>query len=185
MDGTPAIIQLVRHRAWILAQAEIGSFSPADDALYAGWKKAMGSTFTIKGFFWVLRRLYSVDPRVIAQIYANPDIYAKSKMARDTLSKFMRAGPFNAEGERHRLQRKVAAKLFSGSGLRRAEEQMGELMDVVSATGRTGRSDADGLQLRGQLTELSSNASYTTPYTRDDLSDRVRPPPKLRLRTGR
>lgn len=100
-------------------------------SLWYKWRQQMGLTFAIKGYFWVHRRVYTVDPRAISYILSKPNIYGKTETGRAMIKRFMREGLIHAEGDRHRLQRRTAAKLFNRLGLKEAEAEIQEAMELV------------------------------------------------------
>ena len=68
--------------------------------------------------FWVHHRLWTIDSRAVAHIMSKPYEYKKPAILRRALMRYMKSGLIPAEGERHRVQRKVVQKLFSGQSLR-------------------------------------------------------------------
>lgn len=68
--------------------------------------------------FWVHHRIWTIDARAVAHIMSKPYEYKKPGILRRALMRYMKSGLIPAEGVRHRVQRKVVQKLFSGQSLR-------------------------------------------------------------------
>ncbi|WVQ87196.1 hypothetical protein IAS59_000919 [Cryptococcus gattii] len=113
------------------------------------WIKAYGSTFMVRGPFGVHHRIFSVDPRVLNHVLKHTNIYTKSDLLRDLVRRYMKEGLIVAEGERHKVQRKVSQKLFSMGGLK----SMGQVVQDKSN------------QLRDILLNLCANLTASNPYS--------------------
>nr|KIR85413.1 hypothetical protein I308_04107 [Cryptococcus tetragattii IND107] len=113
------------------------------------WIKAYGSTFMVRGPFGVHHRIFSVDPRVLNHVLKHTNIYTKSDLLRDLVRRYMKEGLIAAEGERHKVQRKVSQKLFSMGGLK----SMGQVVQDKSN------------QLRDILLNLCANPTASNPYS--------------------
>lgn len=72
----------------------------------------------VRGPFGVHHCIFSVDPRVLNHVLKHTNIYTKSDLLRDLVRRYMKEGLIAAEGERHKVQRKVSQKLFSMGGLK-------------------------------------------------------------------
>ncbi|WVQ69800.1 uncharacterized protein L199_008020 [Kwoniella botswanensis] len=113
------------------------------------WISTYGSTFLVRGPFGVHHRIFTLDPRALSHVLNNTQIYFKSPLLRNLVRRYMKEGLIVAEGERHKLQRKVAQRLFSRNGLKGMSEVVEE-----KAT-----------QLRDIIHELLTNPQSTTPYS--------------------
>lgn len=82
------------------------------------WVASLGPTFRVQGMFWAHHRLWTIDPRAVAHVMSKPYEYRKPSLLRKLLCRYMKEGLIPAEGERHRVQRKVVQKLFSGGALK-------------------------------------------------------------------
>ena len=82
------------------------------------WVTSLGRTSRVQGMFWVHHRIWTIDARAVAHIMSKPYEYRKPAILRRALMRYMKSGLIPAEGERHRVQRKVVQKLFSGQSLR-------------------------------------------------------------------
>ncbi|EIW68004.1 hypothetical protein TREMEDRAFT_69516 [Tremella mesenterica DSM 1558] len=117
------------------------------------WVTKLGKTFQINGLLWVNPRLVTIDPRAISHIFGNTSLYVKPERLRLLLGRYMANGLIPAEGERHRLQRKVVQRLFSRQGLKDMTEGIQKKVE----------------QLRDTIADLCSDLTLSPPYTRDDL----------------
>ncbi|KAL7424269.1 hypothetical protein Q5752_001856 [Cryptotrichosporon argae] len=77
-----------------------------------------GKTFRLNGPLYCNERVYTIDARAVAHVLANHYDYVKPEMLRKAIQRYMREGLIGAEGDRHRVQRKVVARVFSANGLR-------------------------------------------------------------------
>lgn len=82
------------------------------------WIASLGATFRVQGMFWAHHRLWTIDPRAVTHVLSKPYEYRKPDLLRALLCRYMKEGLIPAEGERHKEQRKVVQKLFSGGALR-------------------------------------------------------------------
>lgn len=82
------------------------------------WITTFGPTFMVRGPFGVHHRLFTLDPRALSHVLGQTSVYTKTDLLRTLIRRWMKEGLITAEGERHRLQRKVAQRLFSRSGLK-------------------------------------------------------------------
>lgn len=96
--------------------------------------------------FWVHHRIWTIDARAVAHIMSKPYEYKKPAILRRALMRYMKSGLIPAEGERHRVQRKVVQKLFSGQSLRAYAGLVQLKADQVGDMG--GRHDAWGADAR-------------------------------------
>jgi cytochrome P450 len=78
----------------------------------------------IRGIFYANHRLFTIDPRTIHHIMSQPNLYGKPALLRRVMSRYMKEGLLVAEGQRHRVQRKVTQKVFSSKAMR-------DMVDVV------------------------------------------------------
>jgi cytochrome P450 len=102
-----------------------------------GWVNTYGQAFMVRGPFWVHHRLWTIDPRAITHIMGSPNDYRKSEMLRRAARRYLRSGLIDAEGERHKVQRKVVQRLFSRNSLKLFGKVTQEKTDQVSRTSRT------------------------------------------------
>jgi cytochrome P450 len=70
---------------------------------------------------------------------AKPYEYKKPSILRRALMRYMKSGLIPAEGERHRVQRKVVQKLFGGNSLRVYAGLIQHKADQASTTTRLAR----------------------------------------------
>ncbi|WVQ99007.1 hypothetical protein IAU59_006139 [Kwoniella sp. CBS 9459] len=115
------------------------------------WIDTLGPTFRINGPFGLNHRLFTLDPRALNHVLSQTDTYTKSPMLRDLVRRYMKEGLIVAEGERHRIQRKVAQRLFSRNGLK----SMGAVVQEKAN------------QLRDIISDLCTNPELSTPYATD------------------
>ncbi|WWC60827.1 uncharacterized protein I303_103403 [Kwoniella dejecticola CBS 10117] len=113
------------------------------------WIEKYGTTFMVKGPFAVHHRLFTLDPRALSHVLNHSQIYFKSPLLRNLVRRYMKEGLIVAEGERHKIQRKVAQRLFSRNGLRGMSEAVEE----------------KAVQLRDIFQNLIHNPRLTTPYS--------------------
>nr|XP_019042522.1 hypothetical protein I302_09131 [Kwoniella bestiolae CBS 10118]OCF21452.1 hypothetical protein I302_09131 [Kwoniella bestiolae CBS 10118] len=113
------------------------------------WISTYGSTFLVRGPFGVHHRIFTLDPRALSHVLNNTQIYFKSPILRNLVRRYMKEGLIVAEGERHKVQRKVAQRLFSRNGLKGMSEIVEEKAN----------------QLRDIFHDLLSNPHLSTPYS--------------------
>lgn len=82
----------------------------------------------VHGPFGVHHRIFTIDPRALSHVLQHTNIYTKSDLLRDLVRRYMKEGLIVAEGERHKVQRKVSQKLFSMGGLK----SMGQIVQDKS-----------------------------------------------------
>nr|KIR46690.1 hypothetical protein I312_04179 [Cryptococcus bacillisporus CA1280] len=99
--------------------------------------------------FGVHHRIFSIDPRALNHVLKHTNIYTKSDLLRDLVRRYMEEGLIVAEGERHKVQRKVSQKQFSMGGLK----SMGQVVQDKSN------------QLRDILLNLCENPKVSNPYS--------------------
>ncbi|KAK4686357.1 hypothetical protein P7C73_g3767, partial [Tremellales sp. Uapishka_1] len=112
------------------------------------WINKLGKTFRAHGCLWVHDRLCTIDARAVSHILGDSIKYEKPAILRKGLTKYMRTGMIVAEGERHRIQRKVVQRLFGKVALKR----MSEVIQIK----------AD--QMRDILVESCQNPAFVTPF---------------------
>ncbi|KAK6903229.1 hypothetical protein I203_108494 [Kwoniella mangroviensis CBS 8507] len=76
------------------------------------WISTYGSTFLVRGPLGIHHRIFTLDPRALSHVLNNTQIYFKSPLLRNLVRRYMKEGLIVAEGERHKLQRKVAQRLY-------------------------------------------------------------------------
>ncbi|WVQ78508.1 hypothetical protein IAT38_000594 [Cryptococcus sp. DSM 104549] len=113
------------------------------------WIDTYGPTFLVRGSFGVHHRLFTLDPRALTHVLTNTNIYTKSDLLRNLVRRYMREGLIVAEGERHKLQRRVTQKLFTMGGLK----GMAQIVQDKSN------------QLRDVCLELCSSPASSSPYS--------------------
>ncbi|WWC89837.1 uncharacterized protein L201_004765 [Kwoniella dendrophila CBS 6074] len=113
------------------------------------WISQYGKTFKVNGPFGSHHRIFTLDPRALSHVLNSTQIYFKSNLLRNLVRKYMKNGLIVAEGNRHKLQRKISQGLFSRNGLKGMIEIVGEKAD----------------QFRDIVHELVSNPSLSTPYS--------------------
>ena len=91
-----------------------------------------GPTFQVRGPLYVHHRLFTLDPRAVSHIMAQPYVYEKPVILRRVLKRYMSEGLIMAEGHRHKVQRKIVQRLFSSNALRSMSEVVGEKASEVS-----------------------------------------------------
>ncbi|RSH93858.1 hypothetical protein EHS25_006507 [Saitozyma podzolica] len=138
----------------------LGHFSEVID-LYSqekidGWVNTYGKAFMVRGPFWVHHRLWTIDPRALAHIMGNPNDYRKSEMLRRAARRYLSSGLIDAEGERHKVQRKVVQRLFSRNSMKLFGKVTQEKTD----------------QLAGIMSDLCSDAEMVCPYAEQPGSEK-------------
>ncbi|KAK8869546.1 hypothetical protein IAR55_000113 [Kwoniella newhampshirensis] len=113
------------------------------------WIDTYGPTFLVRGPYGVHHRIFTVDTRALNHVLSHDSIYTKTGIVRRLIRRYIKEGLLVSEGDRHRVQKKVAQKLFVGNGFK--------------GTGVMVREEAH--RLRQVLTELCSNPNLTTPYS--------------------
>ncbi|OXG44848.1 cytochrome P450 [Cryptococcus neoformans Bt120] len=131
------------------SQGHIGEIMNLQGIEVHQWIRTYGSTFMVRGPFGVHHRIFTIDPRALSHVLQHTNIYTKSDLLRDLVRRYMKEGLIVAEGERHKVQRKVSQKLFSMRGLK----SMGQIVQDKSN------------QLRDILLNLCANPTASNPYS--------------------